>query len=241
MPLFIPAHQTLFAALFDSYQRTYAAYWASPSTKRQAPHSIVRKFDVRMRLALGLQISFDTKYAQTRTPEIAHLYKLTLKINEAWFAYEALLNICESANLVKLQKVGSKTKMLNTDPFEFAVLDNFSLSAEIVAFNEHLQANLLHKNNLRADMIGYVHHLIEHSGPGLRKTIRRCLRKLNLDKQLHFVDILNLIYAIRNLYVHNGDAAKTGVKNYTTKIKLLENIADFLLLICLKIGIIVIK
>jgi len=241
MPLFIPAHKALFKQLFTSYQQTYAAYWTIPTTQRQAPHSIVRKFDVRMRLALGLQISFDTAYAQTRTPEIAHLYKLTLKINEAWFAYEALLSICASANLVKLQKVGSKTKMLNTDPFEFDTLNSFSLSGEILAFNEHLQTNLLHKNNLRADVIGYVHHLIEHSGPGLRKTIRRCLRKINGNKQLHFVDILNLIYAIRNLYVHNGDAAKTGVKNYTTKIKLLENIADFLLLICVKIGIIVIK
>lgn len=39
------------------------------------------------------------------------------------------------------------------------------------------------------------------------------------------------------MYVHNADTAKSGVRRYNTKIKILKICIDFLILICLVIGI----
>ena len=40
---------------------------------------------------------------------------------------------------------------------------------------------------------------------------------------------LALVYAIRNMYVHNTDTAKSGVKSYSTKIAILQVSKDFMI------------
>jgi len=234
-PIFIATNEAKFHELYDTYIDVYTKYWDIPEKNRMLSQGLVRKFDVRLRLVLGLSIQFNTKYAQTKTPNVAQLYQLKLKLNEIWFAYEALLAVCEEGRHTQVIQMGRHQKLCNTNPFTLNKLAVLGLENEMQAFNTYLAAHLLHDERYKNDTIDYLQYLYDNSSRGLKPPLKRCIRKIDQQKDLDFVNILSFTYAIRNLYVHNGDAAKTGVKYYTTKVKLLQNVSDFMVLICLKI------
>lgn len=234
MSVFIASHTQPFNEYYQTYQNCYSRFWQQE--KLLISKGCIRKFDVRIRLVLGMEIKFNKDFAYTKTPDIETIYQLSLKLNEAWFAYESLLNVCEELQLVKYKTKGQQKTLVKTDPFESTQISILDLPKIIHFFNNYLREQLFNKSKSHEDLLNYLHYLMAHSSTGMSKALKKCLKCLQYKKILNFQEVLTIIYAIRNLYVHNGDAAKSGVKYYHTKLTLLCNAYDFLVLLCVQVA-----
>lgn len=183
----------------------------------------VRQFDIRFRLACSLQISFDSDFSYTKTDSTKRTYRGLMQLNDLWFAYEGLFYLSKDRNLVKTS--GSKSDPFLEEVSEDLGLNNIAKMLEPAYFNE-----LLVDNARRSDLFGYIEYL---RGCATSKTQIRLLERLKdmtqASKPPSFSLWLSLIYAIRNMYVHNTDTAKSGVRSYATKIAVLSLSKDFMI------------
>jgi hypothetical protein len=97
--------------------------------------------------------------------------------------------------------------------------------------------DLLDDSARRNDFCGYIEYLRTSASS---KTQIRLLERLKVTTQAaeppSFSLWLSLIYAIRNMYVHNTDTAKSGVRSYVTKISVLTLSKDFMIAAMLAIS-----
>ncbi len=203
-------------------------------TEEDFPRSL-RLFDIRFRLALSLQISFDNSISYTKTETTRKTYRLILKLNDLWFAYEGLYKLLQEGNYLR----SNPTK---SDPFTQERIEEFELDECIDFFNDYLDAHFYTNPRRKNDTESYIQHLIDHSTGRTQPLLLENLKN-NIQQEFEapFNQILALIYAIRNMYVHNADSARTGVKQYQTKIELLKNCIDFLIISILKISVFIIN
>lgn len=195
-------------------------------------------FNVRLSLTLGTKISFDNDYSLTKTDRVNQTYRLLIKLCDAWFAYEAFLRLCESESLV--QKNNGSIRKPNS--FDQATLTNFNLSSITNLFNNYLSTHLLASSKRKVDLLNYLLHLYQNTKGETKDLIDKTINRINLNKLLEWRHIIATIYAVRNLYIHNGDTAGTGVNNnYTVKILLLSICYDTIILYMLHIGIFVLN
>lgn len=186
------------------------------------PRSI-RQFDIRFRLACSLQISFDSDFSYTKTESTKRTYRGLIQLNDLWFAYEGLFYLSRVRNLIKVS--GSKS-----DPFLEEVLEDLGLN-NIAKILEPAYCNgLLVDNARRNDLYGYIDYLCSYATSKTQiKLLERLKGMTQASKPPSFSLWLALIYAIRNMYVHNIDTAKSGVRSYATKIAVLSLLKEFMI------------
>ena len=224
----ISVNEQIFQQDWESYKSKLNSL--KELTDNELPRYL-RLFDIRFRLALSLQISFNQTISYTNTETTRKTYKLILKLNDLWFAYEGLYKLCaEDAFL--------KSNPTRSDPFTTEKVTSLSLEDRVTNFGEYLNQNIYSNVRLKNDFINYLQYLVDNSsGKTQPRLLGKFKNKANTNVFPTFNQILSLIYGIRNMYVHNADTAKSGVNQYRTKIEALKNCNDFLTLSILRISI----
>lgn len=183
----------------------------------------IRQFDIRFRLALSLQISFDSSFSYTKTESTRKTYKALMEVNDLWFAYEGLYSLCKSRGITK----ASATK---SDPFLEETVEEIGLNNIAKLLEQRYLTELLSEQTRRQDFCDYVEYLrASATGQAQARLLERLKERTNASEPAGFSLWLALVYAIRNLYVHNTDTAKSGVKSYATKIAILSISHDFMI------------
>lgn len=176
----------------------------------------IRQFDIRFRLACSLQISFDNTFSYTKTESTRKTYRALMELNDLWFAYEGLFSLCKSNGMVKAS--GNKS-----DPFLEEMVEDLGLNHIVLLLSADFVDRLLSDPMRRGDLCGYIDYLLASATSRTQKGFLGRLKiKTEESECPTFSMWLALVYAIRNMYVHNTDTAKSGVKSYATKIALLQ-------------------
>lgn len=199
-------------------------------TEDDFPKSL-RLFDIRFRLALSLQIRFDSTISYTKTETTRKTYNLILRLNDIWFAYEGLYKLCSDNSYLK----SNPTK---SDPFTVESVTEFMLDDKVENFGNYLNIEIYQNTRLKNDFLNYIQYLKDNSLGRIQSKLLESFRtKVNNNRSPKFNEILSVIYGMRIMYVHNADTAKSGVSRYKTKIEILKNCNDFLTLVLLNISI----
>lgn len=183
----------------------------------------IRQFDIRFRLACSLQISFDSDFSYTKTESTRKTYRGLLQLNDLWFAYEGLFSLSKTRGLVKVS--GSKS-----DPFVEERTEELGLNHIASLLESIYRDELLADNTRRQDLCGYIEYLCASATSQTQKKLLERFKLLTQASEPPTFSLwLALVYAIRNMYVHNTDTAKSGVRSYATKIAVLSLSKDFMI------------
>ena len=107
-----------------------------------------------------------------------------------------------------------------------------------------LRKELLNRANRQLDLISFVGYLanqvqLVNGRPSKHKQALEDFARLlgqDLPRAPEHKHLLGLAYSLRNLFVHAGEAAKTGVDSYRTKIYSLRLLIDYLIVLQLQMG-----
>lgn len=228
----IADNEIVFATYFNTYKQKFEEL--KELTEANLPRNL-SLFDIRLRLALSLQIGFDNSISYTNTDTIRKIYRLILKLNDLWFAYEGLYKLCTENSYLK----SNSTK---SDPFTDQKIADLLLDDKVLNFGQYLHDNTYLNTMIKNDFVRYLQYLKDNSTGATQLRLLESFRlKANNNERPKFNEILSLIYSMRNMYVHNTDTAKSGVNIFNTKILSLKNCSDFLILISLSISIKIIE
>lgn len=198
----------------------------------------IKVFDIRLNLALSSNITFDKDFRYTKTDKSREVSKLTLMLTNQWFCFEALLSVCKSHGLSK--NTQNKTAALTEETISL-LESEYEFNRAIDSFWD-FNTNLINSNGLyRYDLQDFVAYLNEEASRGQKRSLLHVHNKFTNNDQFSIENILALAYAVRNQYVHAGDTPKSGVKYYTTKIAVLKNTHDFLVLLNIALASLLLK
>lgn len=221
---------TLFTEIFNESNQEFEklkaiADFNTDEFDRIIPRHL-RLFRIRLRLCIGIGISFNTKYAMVKNKKVKEAYVHILKCNEAWFAYEAMKKY---ATEIGITKSSIRTPV---DIFTIERLNEIPRLEEIRLLSNQKIANIFGDNpKSQEDIISHIDFLIRNMNSNKLKEILESTKlKFTKKEDLDHKELLSLIYATRNVFVHKGETAKSGIKNYNNKIKLLKILYDYIIL-----------
>lgn len=193
----------------------------------------LRLFKIRLQLVIGLQINFDPKYAMVKNQQTTDAYIQIMKSNEAWFAYESMKKFVERINW---KNEASKTPI---DLFNANQISSLGIQQILDFCNNQLNAKSSKAPSFSNDIEDYLEFLHHNLSPRAR-TLKNAILETktsfkNAPITLNHIQIFSILYATRNIFVHKGETAKSGVKYYKNKIDLLKVLYDFIILFLLKV------
>lgn len=193
-----------------------------------------RLFDIRLNMSLSTKISLDSSFRYSGTDSAREVSKLTLKLSNIWFCYEALISACASFGLNTNKK--SKVNAISEDII-YELICDYDFRDVLWEFWGNNGRLIKSHEKFHSDLQKFVMYLEQGAtSKEQKKILLSVYNKFTNNEDFSVPEILALIYAIRNQYVHAGDTPKSGVNYYTTKISILKNAHDFLVLFCLRLG-----
>lgn len=176
----------------------------------------LRLFNIRIRLAIDIQIDFKGEISLTKTKEVRDTYVLLIQLMELWNAYEALSHYVSEVTDHVAKKV-SKSKI-----YSQAYLKQVGSLSVLANTMKSIKESYKKSNTFRDDFESYIKR-IEEDGK-LSKTLKNDAESIREytkeEKDISGIELLSLIYAERNMYYHNGETAKMGMR-YSNRKKLI--------------------
>ena len=220
--------------LWQRYTEAATTYYRQCG--EDGPDGGIRRFDVRLRLVMGMSITLDDQVAQVRSKNTMDTNLLYLEMTHTWFAYEAFLDFLKGCGYR-----GFKTNIegkLQKHP-RLLHLHNLRDACRTV-----LRKELLNRANRQVDLIEFVRYLADqiHLVKGRPSKHKQALEDFakqlgqDLPRAPEHKHLLGFAYSLRNLFVHAGEAAKSGVDSYRTKIYSLRLLIDYLVVLQLQMG-----
>lgn len=215
----------------DSHQNLMEA------SEGKVPLNIVL-FDVRLNNTLSMDITLNQRFRYAKNNLAREVFRLMIKITNIWFCYEAILAACDESGLLQNNK--SKINSLRNDVLE-DLEKNYNIYDVMFSF-WGMSGDLLSSNEkYRADIQRYVDHLAKGATSWEQKRyLPDVYNRFTNHEMFSVQEVLSLAYAIRNQYVHAGESPKSGVAHYSTKIAILQDCYDFMVLFCLRLGTLVV-
>lgn len=185
----------------------------------------LRLFRIRLNLCLGFDISFNTRFALVKDENVRSTYVIIMQCNEAWFAFESLVKHGNSLGIT--QHGGSAINKFNENSLSAVpqILECIRIS------NRRFRETIYSETKRVVDIENYLKFLQNGSRPRVRDALVSAESKISNNLDLEHFELLSIIYATRNLFVHEGETAKSGIKNYRNKIRILEITYDYLILL----------
>jgi hypothetical protein len=217
---------------FDWFKSTYEVAFENLAQKRGVTESI-RLFDIRLTAAIGTEILVNENFRYAKLEEEKEAYALMLKLSNIWFSYEALMHACEKEGLLKNPKskidaLGDDTLTKLTQEYEF-----FNVQLDFWGMSGRIKGNSAHTLDLQE----YIDHLTRSAtSKEQQTTLKDVYNRFTNNDFFSIKEALAFAYAVRNQYVHAGEAPNSGVKYISTKIIVLRTSFDFLVLLCLRLG-----
>lgn len=159
------------------------------------PRSL-RLFNIRIRLAIDIQINFKGMISLTKTKEVRDTYVLIIQLMELWNAYEALSHYVSEATS-HVAKGVSKSKIY-TQKF---LKEVDSLSAlELTA--QSILSSYKGSRTFKDDFDSYIVRVEndEKLSKSLKADATSIREYVKEEKTISGIEILSLIYAERNMY-----------------------------------------
>lgn len=214
--------------IFNKYKDIFKEYGSEFNNKvikgesLRSFHKKLKRFDIRFRLSLGLEINFNTEISKTNHELTHQTYVLIYKTNDLWFLYEVFYKLAGDLNILTLIKKGKIIESFSSELLNCTNINNLNNK-----FNENLY-KYFENEKRRKDLINFINSLNKDNENKYGYLIEK------FDKRTAFSieDIMTLVYRNRNNFVHTdsmGMTALTGVENYRTKIKILQYSYDYLL------------
>ncbi|MFC1720113.1 hypothetical protein ACFL00_03120 [Pseudomonadota bacterium] len=175
----------------------------------------LRLFNIRLRLAMDIQIDFKGQNSLTKSKSVRDTYVLIIRLNEMWNAYEALSHYANEVGQ-HVAKGVSKSRIY-TQTFLKTVGSMQTLSGLLEWLNSEYDSN----NHFKRDFEQYINRIEQSSKATIKADASSVLAHLHGEKSISGIELLSLIYAERNLYYHNGETAKMGM-SYSNRKKLLH-------------------
>lgn len=184
----------------------------------------LRLFDIRIRLAIDVQIDFKGEVSLTRTLAVKQTYIVLLKLMELWNAYEALSHYIGDVSTHVARGV-TKSRI-----YSQAFLADAGCLERLAQAANSIKQNYQTIGTYRKDFDIYSARLAQdpHLKATLKSDAASMLGFAKGERPVSGIEILSLIYAERNMYFHNGETAKLGMR-YCNRRDLLTDYKDTLL------------
>ncbi len=136
---------------------------------------------------------------------------------ETWNAYEALFHYVKGLGKYANPKVG-KSKV-----YSQVFLDKVGSLKLLKSAIDDLKESYQKNNDFKNDFDQYIKRIEEDERikSTLTEDSKSVLEYFNNNKSISGIEILSLIYAERNMYYHNGETAKMGMR-YSNRRKLIK-------------------
>ncbi|WP_291143414.1 hypothetical protein [Flavobacterium sp. UBA7680] len=192
-----------------------------------------QNLDVKIRLAFGIrEIRLNNFFVSDKENDLKLCHLLYYKLADLWFAYETYIKFYT-------ETVGaSKNKIEWIDSI---IHLNYAQSIEISHSLELIQEKLSEIYSIQAKrelLIEYLNYSLENSIHGQRRRLIEIIEKVeNSQFNLTNNEILTIIYAVRNNFVHNGETTVVPeIFGYQNKVELLKILYPYLAVFTLKIS-----
>ncbi len=191
----------------------------------------LRLFNIRIRLAIDIQIDFKGEISLTKTKDVRDTYVLIIQLMELWNAYEALSHYVGEVTDHIVKKV-SKSRI-----YTQAFLKQVDSLPTLRKALENIKESYKKSSTFREDFDNYINKI--EGDDKLSKTLKEdaanIIKFVKQEKDISGIEILSLIYAERNMYYHNGETAKMGMR-YSNRKKLVSWYKETLLEQTLKVA-----
>ena len=204
---------------FEDYQRLFDSYTDIVGWD-DVPRSL-RLFDIRFRLALDLKVDFEGGRARVRTDIVREAYQKLYGLVDLYNAYEAYMTYHLSVSEFTIRKSRVKSEEKNKQFDDFIKLTG----AETILdhLHEEIYQRVYCEDEFKEDYLKYLNKLIEFADKkkGTYLALTDMKKDIKKEGASRLIDIFSLIYAERNQFYHNGQAAKMGI-SYKNRIWLLD-------------------
>ncbi len=186
------------------------------------------RLNTRLDLVNGTKISFNKTI---KGDDYKSSLSKLIKLNDIWFTYEAFLNFLYADK--KVANIKSKTETFSSTIYESSTdVDAKSVLDEV---NEILRENILNNNNRINDFSNLIDALKVNAGKRQKKLLDSSLLSIKKGNNLNHRELMGIVYAIRNSFVHSGNTSIQDIGNYKLSMRLFDVLGDFILLSICKI------
>lgn len=191
--------------LFEKYNESFNRLIGLP--QYELPRSL-RLFNIRFRLAIDIQIDFKGEISLTKTKQVRDTYVLLIKLMEIWNAYEALFQYAKDT-----QKYANAKESIFKGYSQNFLTDVGSLIILKSTLNE-IKSKYNDDSNFKNDFNQLIKRIedddrIKHT---LTESCKSIIEFFEGTKSISGIETIALIYAERNMYYHNGETAKMGMR-----------------------------
>jgi hypothetical protein len=225
--LFLANRVILQNRLFDNFENQ------NELERLQRIFNEYQNLDVKIRLAFGIrEILLNNFFVSDKENDLKLCHLLYYKLADLWFAYETYIKFYT-------ETVGaSKNKIEWIDSI---VHSNYAQSIEISRSLELIQGKfneIYSFQGKRELLIEYLNYSLENSIHGQRRRLTEIVEKIvNSQFNLTNNEVLTIIYAVRNNFVHNGETTVVpDIFGYRNKVELLKILYPYLAVFTLKIS-----
>jgi len=190
-----------------------------------------KNLDVKMRLAFGIsEIILNNDFVSDKEGDLKICHLLYYKLADLWFAYETYIKLFgQVAGVGKNKIVWLDAAAHNTYATSPTIINALNLANNSFATTY----NTIQKRN---DLTGYLNYCLQQATGQQRTRLTAIIANVGqVPLILSHSDVLTIIYAIRNNFVHNGETTVVpNIFGFKNKSKLLRILYPYLCLVILK-------
>jgi len=204
--------------LFDDYNQKFESL--KDLLQDELPRKL-RLFNIRLRLAIDMQIDFKGEISLTKTREVRDTYVLIIRLMESWNAYEALCHYVKETG--KYANTSESIYKVYSQKFLTEVGSLTILKQALDNFKDKYNTDINFKNDFKQ----YIKRIEDDDRikAKLTESCKSTIEYFDGVKSISGIEIIALIYAERNMYYHNGETAKMGMR-YTNRQYLINGFID---------------
>lgn len=188
-----------------------------------------QNLDVKMRLAFGIsQIILNNHFVDDKEGALKECHLLYYKLADLWFAYETFIKFLSAVlnkRIKNIEWIGENTHS------RFVSISRVADSSDIV--NTRL-TNEFGMEPRNIELKNYLQYCAQEARGPQKARLAEILEKLSAKVTLSHVDILTIIYGIRNNFVHNGETTVVPDNfSFENKARLLRIVYPYLCIVLL--------
>lgn len=179
------------------------------------------KFKERYSLAKAISsVSFSKEITSNIKKQC---YSRLIKLCELWFAFEKFLNLLEELGFI-LDNTLSKPSLISEE-----TINSFDLHTVVKETSDEINV-VFDTEQKKKKLKDFINHLHSKGDDRQKKLLNASVGKIdNIEhNNLKLQEVLSMIYAIRNLHVHDGDTFIDAMKSFELMKDLLDILVSFI-------------
>lgn len=185
----------------DAYVETYSRFLEVVQDELVSRE--LRLFDIRVRIAIDMIVGFWGNVSYTKILEVAESYAFQIRLVELWNAYEALLKYLKSLGLSR----DSEPKYKQIKPEMLLDTGARETAKECL---EKLSKHYHQEPKFKDEFNQYIGRIQNVKSSNLAQICASTIEYFTGNKDFSGYELFALVYAERNLYLHDGESAKLG-------------------------------